>query len=188
MLFSLLQRYPAIGAAHFRNRTPAKDDDARKNQELIEEALAAVAGDALVVDAEEDATRTDREVIFGGQVHAAAAHHAQVAPTAVHDQLHIRRIERGIRLAAFGDLREQGVLLGVDGVALLEESVGLLAPTGALLERAPRHVKVMHCLPAYRGKEIDEATFEAHAQTIFDQAENRLHAQQGILLWCLGVI
>jgi len=40
MLFSLLQRYPAIGAAHFRNRTPAKDGDARKNQELIEEALA----------------------------------------------------------------------------------------------------------------------------------------------------
>jgi ornithine carbamoyltransferase len=40
---------------------------------------------------------------------------------------------------------------------------------------------VMHCLPAYRGKEIDEATFEAHAQTIFDQAENRLHVQKVIL-------
>jgi len=42
---------------------------------------------------------------------------------------------------------------------------------------------VMHCLPAYRGKEIDEATFEAHATTIFDQAENRLHVQKGILGW-----
>jgi ornithine carbamoyltransferase len=42
---------------------------------------------------------------------------------------------------------------------------------------------VMHCLPAYRGKEIDEETFEANAQTIFDQAENRLHAQKGILNW-----
>lgn len=40
---------------------------------------------------------------------------------------------------------------------------------------------VMHCLPAYRGKEIDEETFEAHAQTIFDQAENRLHAQKAVL-------
>ena len=40
MLFSLLQRYPAIGAAHFRNRNTPKDDDAKKNQELIEEALA----------------------------------------------------------------------------------------------------------------------------------------------------
>jgi ornithine carbamoyltransferase len=42
---------------------------------------------------------------------------------------------------------------------------------------------VMHCLPAYRGKEIDEETFEAHAQTIFDQAENRLHAQKALLSW-----
>jgi len=40
---------------------------------------------------------------------------------------------------------------------------------------------VMHCLPAYRGKEIDEATFEANAQTIFDEAENRLHVQKAIL-------
>lgn len=42
---------------------------------------------------------------------------------------------------------------------------------------------VMHCLPAYRGKEIDEATFEAHADTIFTQAENRLHVQKSILAW-----
>jgi ornithine carbamoyltransferase len=42
---------------------------------------------------------------------------------------------------------------------------------------------VMHCLPAYRGKEIDNETFEAHAQTIFDQAENRLHVQKAILDW-----
>lgn len=40
---------------------------------------------------------------------------------------------------------------------------------------------VMHCLPAYRGKEITEDVFEAHAATIFDQAENRLHAQKAIL-------
>ena len=45
---------------------------------------------------------------------------------------------------------------------------------------------VMHCLPAYRGKEIDDATFEANAQTIFDQAENRLHAQKAILAWAVG--
>ena len=40
---------------------------------------------------------------------------------------------------------------------------------------------VMHCLPAYRGKEITEDVFEANAQTIFDQAENRLHAQKAVL-------
>lgn len=40
---------------------------------------------------------------------------------------------------------------------------------------------VLHCLPAYRGKEITEEVFEAHADTIFRQAENRLHAQKAIL-------
>ena len=40
---------------------------------------------------------------------------------------------------------------------------------------------VMHCLPAYRGKEITESTFEEHADTIFRQAENRLHAQKAVL-------
>jgi ornithine carbamoyltransferase len=44
---------------------------------------------------------------------------------------------------------------------------------------------VMHCLPAYRGKEIDEQTFEANAQTIFDEAENRLHAQKAVLQWLI---
>jgi ornithine carbamoyltransferase len=39
----------------------------------------------------------------------------------------------------------------------------------------------MHCLPAYRGKEISDETFEKHAETIFTQAENRLHAQKAIL-------
>jgi len=59
----------------------------------------------------------------------------------------------------------------------INEAVVKLAKPGAL---------VMHCLPAYRGKEIDEATFEAHAQTIFDQAENRLHVQKSILNWVVA--
>ena len=56
----------------------------------------------------------------------------------------------------------------------------------AIVQRAKPHALVMHCLPAYRGKEIDEPTFEAHAQTIFDQAENRLHVQKAILNWVIA--
>jgi ornithine carbamoyltransferase len=50
-----------------------------------------------------------------------------------------------------------------------------------LIQVAQPGVLVMHCLPAYRGKEITEDVFEEHAQTIFDQAENRLHAQKAIV-------
>jgi ornithine carbamoyltransferase len=55
-----------------------------------------------------------------------------------------------------------------------------------LVDEARTGALVMHCLPAYRGKEIDEATFEANAQTIFDQAENRLHMQKEILSWAVS--
>ena len=54
----------------------------------------------------------------------------------------------------------------------LDRTVVAKAKPGAL---------VMHCLPAYRGKEIAEDLFEAHAETIFTQAENRLHTQKAIL-------
>jgi ornithine carbamoyltransferase len=47
---------------------------------------------------------------------------------------------------------------------------------------------VMHCLPAYRGREIDDKTFEANAKVIFGQAENRLHVQKSILRWAIGAI
>jgi ornithine carbamoyltransferase len=55
-----------------------------------------------------------------------------------------------------------------------------------LVKLAKPGALVMHCLPAYRGKEIDAETFEAHADTIFTQAENRLHVQKSILNWAVS--
>ena len=55
-----------------------------------------------------------------------------------------------------------------------------------LIDRANADALVMHCLPAYRGKEIDEPTLETHANTIFTQAENRLHTQKAILNWLVN--
>lgn len=51
----------------------------------------------------------------------------------------------------------------------------------ALVRSAAPGALVMHCLPAYRGKEITAGVFEQHAKTIFDEAENRLHAQKAVL-------
>jgi len=62
-----------------------------------------------------------------------------------------------------------------------EAELGPYWVTESLVNLAKPDALVMHCLPAHRGQEIDEKTFEAHAQTIFDQAENRLHVQKAIL-------
>jgi ornithine carbamoyltransferase len=56
----------------------------------------------------------------------------------------------------------------------------------ALIKRAKPEALVMHCLPAYRGNEIDDETLEAHADTIFEEAENRLHVQKAILNWAVS--
>ncbi|HXE43389.1 MAG TPA: ornithine carbamoyltransferase [Candidatus Baltobacteraceae bacterium] len=56
----------------------------------------------------------------------------------------------------------------------------------SLVKLANPRALVMHCLPAYRGKEIDDETFEANADTIFAQAENRLHVQKAILNWVVS--
>jgi ornithine carbamoyltransferase len=57
---------------------------------------------------------------------------------------------------------------------------------GAMLARAPGAI-VLHCLPAHRGEEIDEATLEGPSSRVWDQAENRLHMQKALLVWLLGM-
>ena len=56
----------------------------------------------------------------------------------------------------------------------VDESLMALAGSGAIF---------LHCLPAYRGYEVSEVVFEAHADEIFAEAENRLHAQKGVMVW-----
>ncbi len=56
----------------------------------------------------------------------------------------------------------------------------------ALMGLAKSDAIFLHCLPAYRGYEVSEETFEKHADVIFDEAENRLHAQKGIMVWLDG--
>jgi Ornithine carbamoyltransferase len=55
-----------------------------------------------------------------------------------------------------------------------------------LMERAGADAIFMHCLPAHRGDEVTDAVADAPASVIFEQAENRLHAQKAILLLVLG--
>ena len=62
-----------------------------------------------------------------------------------------------------------------------EQFAGFQVNAGLLANSAAGHI-VLHCLPAYRGKEITEEVLELHADTIFQEAENRLHAQKAILV------
>jgi ornithine carbamoyltransferase len=67
--------------------------------------------------------------------------------------------------------------------------VRALAPyqvNAELLDRAARDAIFMHCLPAHRGQEVTDAVMDGARSVVFDEAENRLHAQKGILAWCLS--
>ncbi|MFT7003282.1 MAG: ornithine carbamoyltransferase [Sulfurimonas sp.] len=48
---------------------------------------------------------------------------------------------------------------------------------------AKEDAKFLHCLPAYRGLEVSEEVFEKHSEIVFNEAENRLHAQKGLMVW-----
>jgi ornithine carbamoyltransferase len=65
------------------------------------------------------------------------------------------------------------------------ERIDILRPyqiNEQLMSHANSGAVIMHCLPAYRGKEITDSVMEAHADVIFDEAENRLHAQKAVIV------
>ncbi|MBS7542318.1 ornithine carbamoyltransferase [Ancylobacter oerskovii] len=69
-----------------------------------------------------------------------------------------------------------------------ERRHNLLKPyqvNGALMRRAAKDAIFMHCLPAHRGEEVTDEVMDGPQSVVFDEAENRLHAQKGILAWCL---
>jgi ornithine carbamoyltransferase len=58
--------------------------------------------------------------------------------------------------------------------------------TEGLMAQAAQDALFLHCLPAHRGEEVVDAVIDGPQSAIWDEAENRLHAQKAVLLWCLG--
>ena len=79
---------------------------------------------------------------------------------------------------SMGDADYDARLAALSGYGLDEDRVS----------RAKAGAPVLHCLPAYRGQEITDALMEDPNSAIWDEAENRLHAQKAVLAWCMGAI
>ena len=73
------------------------------------------------------------------------------------------------------------------GLKALRERVQMLMPyqvTEELFAEAAADAIFMHCLPAHRGEEVTDEVMDGPQSVVFDEAENRLHAQKGLLAWC----
>ena len=115
-----------------------------------------------------------------------------------------RRIEAARAGGAKLILREDPFAAAADAAAVISDcwvSMGdekesrrrhdLLAPyqvNRAVMGRAAPDAIFMHCLPAHRGEEVTDEVIDGPQSVVFAEAENRLHAQKGVLAWCLGAM
>jgi ornithine carbamoyltransferase len=70
-----------------------------------------------------------------------------------------------------------------------ENRHNMLAPyrvDAALMAHARPDALFMHCLPAHRGEEVTDEVIDGPQSVVWDEAENRLHVQKGILAWCMA--
>ena len=111
---------------------------------------------------------------FAREYHAATG---QPTPEVTHDAL---------KAVADADVIYTDVWTSMGQEAEREERLQRFAPfqvNAAMLAAAPKRVKVLHCLPAHRGEEITDDVIDGPHSAVFDQAENRLHAQKAVLEW-----
>jgi ornithine carbamoyltransferase len=78
------------------------------------------------------------------------------------------------------------VSMGQSDAAKRKKMLAPYAVDAKLMSHAAKNAIFMHCLPAYRGHEVSEEVLEGPQSVIFDEAENRLHAQKAIIAWCFG--
>jgi ornithine carbamoyltransferase len=90
-------------------------------------------------------------------------------------------------------VRDAAAVISDAWVSMGDEDEGrrqnLLQPyqvNNALMRRAAPDAIFMHCLPAHRGEEVTDEVIDGPQSAVWDEAENRMHAQKGVLAWCLG--
>lgn len=80
------------------------------------------------------------------------------------------------------------VSMGQDGSDIIMADMTPYQVNDAIMNEAKNDAIFMHCLPAHAGEEVSQSVLDSKHSVIFDQAENRLHAQKSILRWCFGMI
>ncbi len=78
------------------------------------------------------------------------------------------------------------VSMGDDNATKRQNLLKPYQVNGALMKRAKKDAIFMHCLPAHRGEEVTDEVIDGPQSVVFDEAENRLHAQKAILAWALS--
>ena len=100
----------------------------------------------------------------------------------------VRTVRDAARVVADADVVVTDTWISM-GQAHAEEKLAAMAPyqvTPELMAQAKPDALFLHCLPAHRGEEVVDAVIDGPASRVWDEAENRLHAQKSVLLWALG--
>ncbi|MBN8530693.1 MAG: ornithine carbamoyltransferase, partial [Alphaproteobacteria bacterium] len=77
------------------------------------------------------------------------------------------------------------ISMGAEDVAARKAALATFQVNAGLMQKATKDAVFLHCLPAVRGEEVTADVIDGPQSAIFDEAENRLHVQKSILLWCL---
>jgi len=80
------------------------------------------------------------------------------------------------------------VSMGDDDTLTRKQAFRGFQVNDALMARAGKNAIFLHCLPAHRGEEVSDQVLDGAQSKVWDEAENRLHVQKAILLWCMGEI
>jgi ornithine carbamoyltransferase len=80
------------------------------------------------------------------------------------------------------------VSMGDDDTLTRKQAFNGFQVNEALMQHAREHAVFLHCLPAHRGEEVSDGVLDGPQSCVWDEAENRLHVQKAILLWCMGEI